>query len=95
MTARSGLVAVAAVVTALVTSGCATGTTTVKTGDNWLVKVNGDYANIYRYPPSNFPAKTTESVELGSTSAETQANLDQAAKKLSVPVANITNMTGS
>ena len=95
MTTRRALVAAAAIVTALVTSGCGTGTTTVKTGNNWLVKVNGDYANIYRYPPANFPAKTTESVNLGPTTADKQANLSQAAKKLGVPVGNVTDMTGS
>jgi len=95
MTSRRMLVGAAAIVTALVTSGCGTGTTTVKTGNDWLVKVNGDFANIYRYPLTNFPGNTSEAVNLGQTGADKKDHLSAAAKKLGVPVSNVTDLTGS
>jgi hypothetical protein len=52
----------------------------------WLVKVKGDYANIYRYPPNNKPG-TPEAVELGSN----EAKLKAAAAALHVPLNHITS----
>jgi hypothetical protein len=75
----------AAIGVAVVVAGCGT-PAAITHGPLWLVKVKGDYANIYRYPPNNKPG-TPEAVELGSN----EAKLKAAAAALHVPLNHITS----
>lgn len=77
----------AAVLVAAAVAGCSTTTKSNTTGPRWLVKVEGDFANVYAYPPHNF-AGTPHAVRLGLTF--TQAQLDAAARRLGVPPGNVT-----
>jgi hypothetical protein len=84
---------IAAVGTALVGSGCGVGSSTSAPGTDWMVKVQGAFANIYSYPDGTFPG-TSARVNLGSSGAKNTAAVAHAAAKLGVPVANVTNVSG-
>lgn len=87
------LTAVAAVATALVAAGCGSSTST-KGGSDWMVKVTGNYANVYFYPKGTFPG-STERVNLGPSGVKNKTTVSRAATKLGVPVANVTNVSGT
>lgn len=59
-----------------------------------MVKVSGNYANIYLYPVHTFPG-TTARVDLGPSGVKNNATVKAAASKLGVPVANVTNVSGT
>jgi hypothetical protein len=82
----------AAVATALVASGCGVGSSTSGPGTDWMVKVQGNFANIYSYPDGTFPG-TPARVNLGASGAKNSAKVSQAAASLGVPVANVTNVS--
>ena len=85
--------AVAAAATALFASGCGVGSSTSGPGTDWMVKVQGNFANIYSYPDGTFPG-TSARVNLGSSGAKNTATVAHAAATLGVPVANVTNVSG-
>jgi hypothetical protein len=75
-----------------VIGGCTTGTSVPSVGGYWMVKVQDNHANIYKYPQGNTPSPTTSSVYLGPTSADAQRYSAQAAKTLGVSPSDITNL---
>jgi len=82
----------AAVVIAAAVAGCgATGASNTK-GPRWLVKVKGNYANVYAYPDTNKPG-TSAAVELGTKFSLKQ--LDAAAARLGIPRSHVTSDIGS
>jgi len=83
----------AAVCTALVAAGCG-GSTSTKGASDWMVKVSGNYANVYLYPTGTFPG-STERVDLGPSGFKNKTAVSQAAARLGVPVANVTNVSGT
>ena len=86
---------VGALATAVAVAGCgASGTTVTKNPRYWLVKVEGNYANIYAYPEGTVPGKV-RAIELGTTEAAKRSQLDQAAAQLGVPVSHITDESAS
>jgi len=89
---RSGLrrLLLAAVVAGAV-AGCGVAATVSK-GPYWLVKVQGNYANVYRYPNGNKPG-TSAAVELGATRSEELKHLRAAAEHLGVPMSHVTDNT--
>ena len=90
---RRALAALAALATALVASGCGVGSSTSGPTTDWMVRVQGDFANIYSYPDGTFPGTSTR-VKLGPSGAKDSAAVAHAAGQLGVPVANVTNVTG-
>jgi hypothetical protein len=76
----------AAALVALVVSGCSTSTASNNRGPRWLVRVNGDFANVYAYPAGNKP-KEKRAVELGLTF--TNKELNAAAARIGVPPGNV------
>ena len=70
-----------------VTGGGITGPATY-----WLVKVQGNYANVYQYPRSKPPWGShdrSHAVYLGPTIGDERAHLSTAARSLGVPVGHI------
>jgi hypothetical protein len=90
---RRTLVAVAAIGTALLTSGCGIGSSSSGPGTDWMVRVQGNFANIYSYPDGTFPG-TPQRVNLGPSGAKDTATVAHAASTLGVPLANVTNVSG-
>jgi hypothetical protein len=88
MIRRSRFAAAAAAVAVLV-GGCGS-VATATTGPYWLVKVRGDYANLYRYPKGYSPG-TSAAVELGTS--DSSAKVRAAAARLGVPDGHITTDT--
>ena len=92
MTRPRTITAAAAVAVALLAAGC--GSSTPATGgSDWMVKVNGNYANVYLYPANTFPG-TTQRVDLGPSGFENKTTVSSAAANLGVPIANVTNVSG-
>jgi hypothetical protein len=58
-----------------------------------MVRVQGNFANIYSYPDGTFPG-TSGRVNLGPSGAKDSATVAHAAARLGVPVANVTNVSG-
>ncbi len=82
----------AACAVALVVGGCATGAGNGTGTHYWLIRVEGRYASIYRYPPGNKPRAGTPAVFLGvGLGAKNRTNLDAAAKRLGVPPSHISD----
>ena len=75
----------ASIAVALVIAGCGE-LPAVGNGPYWLVKVQGDYANVYRYPKGNHPG-TSEAIELGNTHGT--AVVRAAAKRLGIPLSHV------
>jgi hypothetical protein len=82
---RAGSVAAAAAI-AVAVAGCGANTASNTKGPRWLVKVKGNYANVYAYPDSNRPG-TPEAVKLGLTFSTKE--LYAAAAKLGVPRSHV------
>ena len=82
---RAGSVAAAAAI-AVAVAGCGANTASNTKGPRWLVKVTGNYANVYAYPDSNGPG-TPHAVKLGLTFSTKE--LDAAAAKLGVPRSHV------
>jgi hypothetical protein len=82
---RAGGVAAAIAIAAAV-AGCGANTASNTKGPRWLVKVKGNYANVYAYPDSNKPG-TPDAVKLGLTFSTKE--LDAAAAKLGVPRSHV------
>jgi hypothetical protein len=74
-------------------TGCsATGGSATGTAAYWLIKVHGNYANVYAYPPSLTPWRSndpTHAVYLGQTRADSQSHLAQAAERMGIPISHI------
>jgi hypothetical protein len=83
--ARTGSV-VAVVAIAVAVAGCGANTASNTKGPRWLVKVKGNYANVYAYPDSNRPG-TPHAVRLGLTFSTKE--LYAAAAKLGVPRSHV------
>jgi hypothetical protein len=83
----------AAVAVAATVAGCGASTASNTTGPRWLVKVRGNYANVYAYPSGNKPASTTAAVRLGLT--YTRKELAAAAEKLDVPLSHVETALGT
>jgi hypothetical protein len=90
---RRTLVALAALGTALVASGCGVGSSNSGPTTDWMVKVQGNFANIYSYPDGTFPG-TSGRVKLGPSGAKDSAAVTHAASQLGVPMANVTDVSG-
>jgi hypothetical protein len=90
---RRRIALIAAVATALLASGCGVGSSSSGPGTDWMVKVQGDFANIYSYPDGTFPG-TSARVNLGPSGGKNSATVSHAAASLGVPVANVTNVSG-
>jgi len=84
-------IGLAAVIVAVVVAGCGN-VASVSTGPYWLVKVRGDYANVYRYP-SGYSPGTRKAVELGATATVEHEKLAAAASKLGVPLSHVATGT--
>ena len=79
-----GIAAAAAIAVAV--AGCGANTASNTKGPRWLVKVRGNYANVYAYPDSNKPG-TPDAVRLGLTFSTEE--LYAAAAKLGVPRSHV------
>jgi hypothetical protein len=58
----------------------------------WLVKVQGNYANVYPYPRSMPPGRSHDrsvAVYLGPTTADEKNHLSTAAREIGVPLQHI------
>jgi hypothetical protein len=84
---------IAAIASSLVVAGCGVGSSTSAPGSDWMVKVQGSFANIYAYPDGTFPG-TSARVNLGPSGAHNSAAVAHAAARLGIPVANVTNVSG-
>jgi hypothetical protein len=83
---------IAAIGCALTISACGSSSSS-KGGSDWMVKVSGNFANIYLYPEGTHPG-ASERVNLGPSGAKDQAAVTKAAGQLGVPAGNVTNVSG-
>jgi hypothetical protein len=86
--------AAAAAAAAALVAGCGSSSASTKGDHYWLVKVLGDYANVYQYPPGDRPG-TNKAVELGRSAAAERAHVRAAAARLGIPLSHVTNETSS
>lgn len=78
----------------LAIAGCSpTGGSSTGPASYWLVRVQGNYANVYRYPQAMPPGRSgdrSQAVYLGPTIGDARAHLSAAAREMGVPQPNIT-----
>src|SRR5690242_16468771 len=84
--------ALMAIVLSLTIAGCSvTGAPSTASGGYWLVRVQGNYANVYPYPRSMPPGRSgdrSQAVYLGLTLADARSHLSTAARQMGVPQQN-------
>ena len=75
-------------------SGCSVaGASSSGPGSYWLIRVQGNYANVYSYPQSMPPLRSggqSHAVYLGLTIGAARDHLSAAAREMGVPRQNIT-----
>jgi hypothetical protein len=81
------------IVMSFATAGCSvTGASSFQVAGYWLVRVQGNYANVYPYPKSMPPwgsDNKSHALYLGRTESDAKAHLSTAARQIGVPEQHI------